>query len=115
MNREKTAELINENPSKTTVAEMIYLLYFAIMLFARDIGWYESMLPYTLSLLLGMLLFGIKVLSTKHTLFEYLWMGALLILSLVVYHNTGEKGLLVFVTMMVGLKAVSMRPVSKVN
>lgn len=111
MNREKTAELINENPSKTTVAEMIYLLYFAIMLFARGIGWYESMFPYTISLLLGMLLFGIKILSTKHTLFEYLWMGALLILSLVVYHNTGEKGLLVFVTMMLGLKAVSMKKV----
>ena len=96
-----------------TIAEYCYLAYFAVMLFARGIGLYEGTISYSVTLVIGLGLFALKILLTEHTVFEYLWMGAFLLLSLVVYHNTGEKGLLVYMTMMLGIKGVSMNRVFK--
>lgn len=94
---------------ETSVAEFIFLLYFAVMLFARAIGLYEGMTAYNITLVVGMLLFAAKIFLTENTLFEYCWMAVLLLISLIVYHNTGEKGLLVYFTMMLGIKGVSLK------
>ena len=104
-----------KNQEKVSYAEIAYLLYFAVMLGARAVGLYEGMLIYNVSLALGMLLFAVKILMTEHTLLDYLWMGVLLILALWVYHKTGEKGLLVYFTMMLGVKGVSLRRTFKVG
>lgn len=102
---------IEKNEKAVTLAEYCYLAYFAVMLFARGIGLYEGTTAYTVTLVIGLGLFALKILMTEHTVFEYLWMGLFLLLSLVVYHNTGEKGLLVYMTMMLGIKGVSMKRV----
>ena len=96
-----------------TVAELIYMAYFFFMFGARASGLYEGMLVYNITIVAGMLLFGVKVLLTKHTALEYICMGALGILSVVVYYNTGEKGFLFYVTMMLGLKHVSVERVMR--
>ena len=94
-----------------SVAELVYLVYFAVMFGVRSIGIYEGQLVYNVSLVIGMLIFGCKVLMTRHTLFEYLWMGALLLLAFTVYGMSGEKGILLFFTMMMGVKGVDIRRV----
>ena len=87
--------------------ELVYLIYFAVMFGARAIGLYEGTTLYNVTLVAGVLLFGAKVLMTQHSLFEYLWMGALLLLSFVVYYCSGEKGILLYFTMMLGIRGVS--------
>lgn len=52
------------------VAEIAYYLYFAIMVFAKGIGLYEGMWPYTASLLIGAAFILIKLALTEHTLAE---------------------------------------------
>ncbi len=107
---------MNNQTQKTeviSIAELVYLAYFFFMFGARASGLYEGMLIYNLTIVAGMLLFGAKVLLTKHTVFEYLCIGSLGLLSMVVYYNTGEKGLLFYMTMMLGLKGVSVRRVMK--
>lgn len=96
-----------------TVAELTYMAYFFFMFGARASGLYEGMLVYNITIVAGMLLFGLKVLLTKHTVLEYICMGALGMLSAIVYYNTGEKGFLFYVTMMLGLKYVSVERVMK--
>ena len=98
-----------------SIAELIYCLYFTVMFGARAIGLYEGMLIYNLSLVIGMLLFIVKVATTEHTVLEYCFMGLLLLISVIVYYNTGEKGLLLYFTMMLGLKGVSVRRVFKLG
>ncbi len=98
-----------------SVAEAAYLLYFTVMFGARAIGLFEGMLVYNISLVIGMLLFAIKVLLTEHTVLEYLFAGFLLLISVLVYYNTGEKGLLLYFTMMLGMKCVSVRRVFKLG
>lgn len=95
------------------LSELIYLAYFTVMFGARAIGLYEGMLPYNIMLVTGMLLFLLKIAMTRHTYGEYLLIGVLLFISLIVYYNTGEKGLLLYFTMMLGMKNVSLKRVMK--
>lgn len=99
--------------TELNICEVLYLIYFTVMFGARAIGLYEGMLFYNISLLIGILLFGIKVLFTEHSLIEYILMGLLLGLSFLIYYNTGEKGLLLYFTMMLGMKSVSEKRVLK--
>lgn len=104
------------NKTENTIiqlSELIYLAYFAVMFGARAIGLYEGMLPYNIMLVIGMLLFLLKIAMTRHTYGEYLLIGVLLFISLIVYYNTGEKGLLLYFTMMLGMKNVSLKRVMK--
>ena len=95
------------------LSELIYVAYFTVMFGARAIGLYEGMLPYNIMLVIGMMLFLLKIAMTRHTFGEYLLIGVLLFISLIVYYNTGEKGLLLYFTMMLGMKNVSLKRVMK--
>jgi len=96
-----------------SMAEIVYLIYFIVMFGTRAIGIYEGMLAYNVSLVIGMLIFGLKVLMTEHSVLEYIMMAGLLLLCLIVYRNTGEKGMLLYFTMMLGMKGVSVQRVFK--
>ncbi len=95
------------------LSELIYLAYFTVMFGSRAIGLYEGMLPYNIMLVIGILLFLLKIAMTRHTFGEYLVIGILLFISLIVYYNTGEKGLLLYFTMMLGMKNVSLKRVMR--
>lgn len=103
---------MNRN-ERIQLSELMYLAYFTVMFGAKAIGLYEGMLFYNITLVLGITLFLLKVAMTRHTFMEYLIIGALLFISLIVYYNTGEKGLLLYFTMMLGMKNVSLNRVMK--
>lgn len=96
---------------KIALPELIYLLYFTFLFGAKAIGLYEGRLDYNILLLLGLLTFIVKVAATEHTVCEYAIMGVLLGVCMLVYWKTGEKGLLLYFTMMLGMKAVSLKKV----
>ena len=92
---------------KTTISEILYLAYFLIMLGAKAIGLYEGQTWYNIILVIGAVLFGLKIIFTKHSLVEYVIIVLLLTLGALVYLSSGEKSLLIFLTMMLGMKNVS--------
>lgn len=92
---------------KFTISEVLYLFYFLVMLGAKAIGLYEGQTWYNICLVFGAGLFALKILFTKHSAFEYVVMALLLSLGLGVYLSSGEKSLLIFLTMMLGMKNVS--------
>ncbi len=96
-----------------SVEEIVYLLYFTVMLGAKAIGLYEGQFLYNVCLLIGAALFLVKVIITKHSLLEYVVIAGLLALGAVVYLKSGEKSLLIFFTMMLGMKNVSLEKVFK--
>lgn len=100
---------------ETDISELVYLLYFTVMFGARAIGLFEGMMIYNISLVIGVLLFIVKILMTEHTVFEYCFIGFLLLVSVIVYYNTGEKGLLLYFTMMLGMKGVSIKRVFRLG
>lgn len=107
--------LVLDSVKRTAIGEYIYLFYFALMIGARAAGMYEGQRVYSIALVAGMLLFAFKMVITEYSIKEYLCAAVILFLSGVVYINTGEKGLIVCFTMMLGMKAVSVRKVIKVG
>lgn len=97
--------------NKVNICECFYLLYLSVMFFARGIGLYDGMTLYNALLVCGCILFGLKVLLTEHTILEYVWMTAFLVIGFLVYKNTGEKGLIVCIITMIGIKGVSIHRV----
>ena len=95
------------NEKRQKIGEGLYLLYFAVMIGTRAAGLYEGMTIYNITLVIGMLLFGCKMLVTRHTVKEYAVAAFFLLVAGIVYLHTGEKGLLVCFTMMLGMKGVS--------
>lgn len=104
-----------EKNSFLTVSELVYLLYFSVMLGAKAVGLYEGQLLYNICLVIGATFFALKILLTKHSISEYLIIILLFALGGAVYINSGEKSLLIFITMMLGMKGVSTKRVFKVG
>ena len=100
-----------QSEQKIKLAEFIYLLYFSVMLGAKALGFYEGQLAYNVCLVIGAFLWCLKILLTKHSVLEYLVMASLMILGLLVYRSSGEKSLLIFLTMLLGMKCVSVNRV----
>lgn len=103
----KTNSLID----RTKYGEGLYLLYFALMVGARALGLYEGMLGYNILLVVGMAIFLCKMIVTRHSFKEYLIAIILLLVTGIVYYHTGEKGLFVCFTMLLGMKGVSVKKV----
>lgn len=98
-----------------SIAELLYLVFFAVMLTAKAVGLYEGQFLYNVVLVIGAGLFGIKMLLTKHSLLEYIVIILFLLLGGVVYFNSGEKSLLIFIAVMLGMKGVSAIRVFRVS
>lgn len=101
------SEIWNNSEYRDKAGEIIYYIYFALMIGARASGLYEGMLIYNITLVIGMTLFCLKMIVTRHTIKEYLITGLFLLLAGIVYLHTGEKGLLVYFSMMLGMKKIS--------
>ena len=48
-----------------TVNELLYLIFFGVMLFSKGMGWYDGMRPYQLCLLIGMGCLGLKLIRER--------------------------------------------------
>lgn len=100
---------------REAIGEGLYLLYFAVMIGARAAGLYEGMTLYNISLVLGLMLFACKFVVTAGSLKEYLIAAGLMLVSGLVYMSTGEKGLIVCFSMLLGMKKVSVKKVISVG
>ena len=98
-----------KNELVINVAEIVYYLYFAIMIFAKGIGLYDGMWPYTLALVLGFFLIALNLILTEHTLAEWLFVLGLTGLGILIWHNSGEKGVIIYITMITAMKNVSVK------
>ena len=101
----------NKNVLILNIAEIVYYFYFFIMAFAKGMGLYDGMWPYTAALLLGALLIVCKLVLTEHTLAEWLFVLGMLALGILVWHNSGEKGALIYIAMIVAMKNVPVKRV----
>ncbi|SHI32615.1 hypothetical protein SAMN02745229_02910 [Butyrivibrio fibrisolvens DSM 3071] len=113
MSNVKTITNQTSDDNKVTAAQYCYLLYFAVMFFAKAIGLYDGQLLYNISIVVGMTLFGLKVLMSRHSIFELCWMSVLLICGFMVVLNTDQRGFLFYMTLVAGIKDVPEKKVFK--
>ena len=97
------------------IEEIFYYLFFAVMLFAKGIGLYEGMVEFNICMLIAMLFWGLKVFLTEHTLGEWIKMGLLLLLGLLIYISSGQKTAFIYILVVVGMKNIPVKRVFKVG
>ena len=95
--------------------ELFYYIYFLILFGARSVGFYDGQTVYNLLLIAGAAMFGIKLISTKHTLAECLVIIGFLGAGSITYACSGEKGLLIYFTMMLGMKGINEKKVMRLG
>lgn len=92
-----------------TVNELLYLIFFSVMLFSKGMGWYDGMRPYQLCLLIGMGCLGLKLILTKYTPWQLLVAAVFGVLGVLSWRCSAEKGMLTCVMMLIGMKDVRIK------
>ncbi len=108
-------EVYQTSNNRITASELFYYIYFLILFGARAVGFYDGQTIYNLLLLAGAAMFGIKLISTKHTLAECLAIICFLGAGSLTYICSGEKGLLIYFTMMLGMKGINEKKVMRLG
>ena len=105
---------MNDNAHKQMtikLSELLYLLYFGLMLFAKGIGLYDGQTVYKAFLLLAFACIAVKMCITEYTNREWIIILFLLGLAAVIYRVSGEKGILICMVTVVTMKQVSLKRV----
>ncbi|MDR0221280.1 MAG: hypothetical protein LBI54_07755 [Lachnospiraceae bacterium] len=99
---------------KARLPELSYLAFLALFLFAKGIGLYDGQPLFRAVLVLAVLCYGVKMLTTKYSVREMTIIGGLLALSAVNYYISGEKSALLYVMMVTGMKNISRERIFRV-
>lgn len=94
------------NKLSISIGELFIYLFFSFMFGMRMWGVYESKPLYIPLLLMGMLFWAVGIVLTRHTLLEYVVIVFLMGLAACIYLNSGEKGLILYFAMMLGMKGI---------
>lgn len=111
MDNEKVIRKENKQTVGAAVrmSELLYLCFWGIMLFAKGIGLYDGQNIYKLFLVTAFLCIAVKMCITEYTYKEWRMILCLLVLSTIVYQVSGEKGVLICMVTVTGMKNVSVK------
>lgn len=91
--------------------EILYYIYFSIMLFAKGIGLYEGMPVFTACLAVSTCILLLKMAMDSYSLREAACISALVALGVIIWRRSGEKGPLIYILMLAGMKGVPVKRV----
>lgn len=98
-----------------STAEMLYYVYFSILLALKGLGFYDGQPVFRTLLVVAVLFWAGKMCLTAYTWREFFIVGLLLVLGGVSYLVSGEKGALLYIFMITGLKNISLKRVFTVG
>ena len=104
-----------ETKIKITTEEALFYAYFILMTAAKGIGLVSGNPVYNLCLVLGTLLVLTKVLIGRYTIREYLLIGFLLLLGLVIWWISANQAALICLTLVVSMKQISTKKTFRVG
>lgn len=108
----------NENTnldSKISISELCFLIYWSLMLFAKAIGWYDGQIIYKIILVVAITFWLTKMVLTRFSILEYAVVIALMGLSIAIYAVSGEKGIVICMMTMLGVKNVDIKRLLRVG
>lgn len=99
------------NRLSASMGETLYWLFFGSLLFAKGIGLYDGQAVFKLVLVFAAFCLALKMATDKYTIAEILRILVVIGLTASTYLISGEKGMLLYGMMMVGLKYVDIKKV----
>lgn len=100
---------MNNTVLKVKLGEILYWLFFASIFFAKGIGWYDGQPEFKLILIFALICLTLKLCVEKYTAAEYVKIVLVVVITGVTYLTSGEKGLLLFGLMLIGMKYVDVK------
>lgn len=97
------------------IPELCYDLFFVSLLFAKGIGLYDGQTLFKVVLVFAGICWLIKVVLTKYVAKELIISVFLLMLGVITYRVSGDKGLLLYIMMITGTKNVSSKRIFKLG
>ena len=88
------------------MVKVFYFLFFASLFFAKGIGLYDGQSAFKVFLLAGMGCLAVKLVLTEYTVRELVIIAVLCLAGGMSYLHTMEKGILLTVMVMIGLKDI---------
>lgn len=95
--------------------ELFYYLFFASLLFAKGIGLYDGQKAFKVILLFAGCCWLVKMVLTRFRAKEIAIAGCLLLLGVITYYSSGDKGFLLYAMMITGAKNVPVKKVFQVG
>jgi len=89
-----------------SVGEILYWLFFASLLFVKGIGAYDGQAIFKLALVISILCIGFKLCIEQYTAAEIICITVIIIVTGTTYFISGEKGMLLYGLMVIGMKNV---------
>ena len=96
------------------VSELAYYLFLCPILMAKAFGLYDGQIAFKIVLLAALLGFIVKMILTTYSLKEAGLSIGLLALGFISYRVSGDKGMLLYIMMIVGAKNLSTRRIMKI-
>jgi hypothetical protein len=104
---------MEKNYSVIALPQLLFYVYFTVMLCAKGIGLVDGTMPFKVALVVSSLCVLIKIAIEKHTIIEYLFIALLLGLGLLIWQNSGNQSAIVMFFLIVSMKDVSERSAFK--
>ena len=111
----KSIENVCEKQYKLSLVELFYLLFVFIMFVMKGLGLYDGQVIYTVLFLVAFLCLACKFLFCECSYLEWILMLLLGVLALIMNRVSGEKGPLIMVAIILGMKNVSLEKVVKLG
>lgn len=104
-----------EKSFRITTGEILYWLFFGTLLLAKGLGFYDGQFVFLLILVFATLCLFIKILIEKYTISEFIKIFVIMLVTGMTYVLSGEKGLLLYGMMMIGMKYVNVKNLFKIG
>ncbi len=98
-----------------SIEEGLYYAFFSILLFAKGIGLYDGQFLFKCFLLAAAACWAGKMAASRYCAREMIGIGLFLGIGAVTYLKSGEKGILLFVMMLTGMKNVPVKRAFRVG
>ena len=96
------------------ISELFYFGYIVILFFAKGIGLYDGQPIFRIILVFALICYVGKMVMTEFSIKEFLIVGILLAIGATTYLVSGEKGALIYILMVTGLKNIPLLRIFKV-
>lgn len=100
---------------KLTIQEVLFFAFFILLSITKGLGFYEGQKLFTLLILPAFVCALLKIVITPYTKRQWIMQLLLLTLTALVYYESGEKGILFMMFLILGMKNISVKKVFHVG
>ena len=89
--------------------EMLFYIFWIVMLTAKGMGLYDGMFQYRLCLLISCGAIGLRLLISKQNIIEWCTTIVLSLLGIFITYRSGDKGIYIYILLIIGMKNISLK------